>query len=203
MTLFHQFLRKLVDTVSPRDGLMPVFSEHKKQSPQKPSTTPNTIQNSAKSTAQTPSQTSPQKTDNADIADASEVNQKLSDTPQEIKKKLSFEDIGILYPIPESPYQQALQQAVYTIYCQHINKYNTLPMEIENALYFAIKRYLSHRQYEQDDENYLNGLLTDVAQGKRHHNDVCFYDSDAEDVFRTIKYALVALTVNNSNTRNE
>lgn len=191
MTLFHQFLRKLVDTVSPRDGLMSVFSEHKKQSPKK------------SNTAQSTAQATPQKTDSTDIADAREVNKEASDKPQEIKQKLSFKDIGILYPIPSSPYQHTLQQTVYTIYCQHINKYNTLPMEIENALYFAIKRYLSHRQYKQDDKNYLNGLLADVAQGKRHHNDVCFYDSDAEDVFRIIKYALVALSVNNSNTRNE
>ena len=88
------------------------------------------------------------------------------------------------------------------VYNQYRDKNNKIPMTIKNALYFGFERYLGRREYAQNDELYLNGLLTDVEQGKRHHNEVCFYDSDAENVFRSIKHTLVALMVNSSGKSN-
>jgi len=200
MNVFHQLLLKLVNTVSPRDSLMPVFTEQKKQQKLPVKEINNTLKPLASITTPKPSEAC--KTKASELEMSEEENQPQPSSPKNTKPKVTFEDIAIFYNLPESPYQQALQQAVYTIYCQYSDKYNALPIEIENALYFGFKRYLCHRQYTQNDEDYLNGLLGDVEQGKRHYNEACFYDRGAEDVFRSIKHALVALTVQHKNNSN-
>ena len=102
-------------------------------------------------------------------------------------------NIAMLYPIPPGPYQASLLQAVSDIYYGCVVDGQTLPREIENALYFAVKRYLCKREYQNDDLAYLQGILSDVEQGKRHHNEACFYHSDADHVFRSLKYTIIGL----------
>lgn len=186
------FIRKLVfkaiDTVSPRTGLISVFNEanNKRVIP------------SPESNQQAFNKAAVDNCDTSDIADNVEIN-----SQEIVKSPLSFEGICLLYPLPNSPFQQELQQTVYRVYNQHIDNNNELPMNIKNALYFGIERYIGRRQYNQNVEDYLNGLLADVEQGKRHYNEVCFYDRGAEDVFRSIKYTLVDFITNNRNTFNE
>lgn len=224
MNVIHQLLLKLVNTVSPRNSLMPVFTEHKKQHQSPVKNAHNTHESLACDNKPKPSEIEiaishdlrKNEVKNSDTKNKESNNKKANNSEvekppqlikptikQSIKPKVSFETIGIMYNIPNSPYQHALQQMVYNIYCQYSDQYNVLPIEIENALYFGVKRYLCGRQYNQNNEHYLQGLLADIEQGKRHHNDACYYHRDAENVFRSIKYTVIGLLQQACNSTTE
>ncbi|MCC3862654.1 hypothetical protein [Pseudemcibacter aquimaris] len=63
----------------------------------------------------------------------------------------------------------------------------------ENAFYLAVKKRMNARAYENDNNQYLSGLLEDVLEGQREFSQTCYANCHADNVFMFLKTLLTSL----------
>ena len=63
-------------------------------------------------------------------------------------------------------------------------------MAVDNALYCAVVKRMSKREYDGDDKAYLAGLISDVSGGKYEFSQVCYDNGYASDAFRELNMGL-------------
>lgn len=67
---------------------------------------------------------------------------------------------------------------------------------VENALYMSVTKRMRGRVYNGEPAAYLSGLLADLHDAENEFEQVCYFNSSANDAFFTIKGAIIALLSN-------
>lgn len=93
------------------------------------------------------------------------------------------------YTLANSPFQESLEGIIKEIQ----QKYG---QEAEGSLYLAVTKRMSHRQYDNDEQAYLAGLISDITSAKQEFIQVCFDSDIARIVFSTLKFAIMKLMEN-------
>jgi hypothetical protein len=54
-------------------------------------------------------------------------------------------------------------------------------------VYFAVKKRSCRRSFKNNDKEYIEGLLLDVESAEEEFSQVCYYNGNAIDAFKTLK----------------